>query len=169
MEYIEIGKAINTHGLKGELKIESWSDFDSLRYQKGKTVYLLKDGTYTPFKVHSFRVHKGYSLVSFEGYEDINRIESWKGSIVCMDEKERTPLPEGEFYVDELNGFEVIDEEGNHIGLVVDVEGTSGAQNNLRIETGDHRRFLMPNVPAFVKAIDREAKQIHVHMDRGLL
>ena len=40
MEYIEIGKIVNTHGLKGELKIESWSSFDEIRYAKGNTVFL---------------------------------------------------------------------------------------------------------------------------------
>ena len=51
MEYIEIGKIVNTHGLKGELKIESWSSFDEIRYAKGNTVFLKIDNKYVPFAV----------------------------------------------------------------------------------------------------------------------
>ena len=50
MEYICIGKIVNTFGIKGELKIQSYSDFDALRYKKGNTVYVRKDGKYLPFR-----------------------------------------------------------------------------------------------------------------------
>ena len=169
MEYIEIGKAVNTHGLKGELKIESWSDFDEIRYQKGNTVYLHKDQEYIPSNVYSVSVHKVYSVVSFEGYEDINLIEQYKGYTVCMSKEERHPLPEGEYYADELNGFAVVDEDGKVLGTLVDVEGTSGAQNNFRVQTPEKRQFLVPNVPEFIKSIDTEEKRITIHVEEGLL
>ena len=57
MDFIEIGKIVNTHGLKGELKIESWSSFDDIRYEKGNIVYLNIHDEYVPFTVATYREH----------------------------------------------------------------------------------------------------------------
>ncbi len=55
MAYICIGKIINTHGIKGEVKIESYSDFDEERYTKGKQVYIHVDEKYLPLTIGSYR------------------------------------------------------------------------------------------------------------------
>lgn len=169
MAYIEIGKAVNTHGLKGELKIESWSDFDEIRYAPGNTVYIEKGGKMTALSVKSFRTHKGYSLVSFEEVKDINEAELFKNCIVYVDENDRQELPEGEYYFDELTGMEVYDEDGNRIGEVIAVEETNGAQDNLRVARENLSDALIPNVPAFVKEVDMDEKRITVHVIEGLL
>lgn len=169
MEYISIGKAVNTHGLKGELKIESWSDFDEIRYQKGNTVYLYYQNQYQPFIVASYRPHKGYALVSFQGYQDINLIEQYKGCIVCMNAGERQQLEDGEHYIDQLIGMKVLDEEQQLIGIVKAVEETSGAQKNLRVERVNKEDALIPDVPEFVKKINDDRKEIIIHVEEGLL
>ena len=74
MEYICIGKIVNTFGIKGELKIRSYSDFDAERYKKGSTVYVLKDGSYLPFVTASYREHKGFPLVSFRDLQGLIEI-----------------------------------------------------------------------------------------------
>lgn len=169
MEYIEIGRIINTHGLKGEMKIESWSDFDEIRYQKGKTVYILQNDEYLPFKVRSFRVHKGFPLVMLEGIPDINSAEQYKNCVICMNADDRHKLPAGEFYADELIGMKAEDEEGRNIGEVIAVEETRGAQKNLRIRMADGKEFLLPDIPYFVIHVDTENRIIRIHMDEGLL
>lgn len=169
MEYIEIGRVVNTHGLKGELKIESWSDFDDVRYRKGNTVYLETEEGYLPFKVQSFRMHKGNPLVVFQGYGDINLVEKYKGCIVCIAESDRHSLPEGEYYADELTGLRAVDENDAEIGEVISVEETRGAQKNLRIRMADGKEFLLPDIPMFVLDIDPEEGIIRIHMDEGLL
>lgn len=169
MAYIEIGKAINTHGLKGELKIDSWSDFDEVRYTPGNTVYLEKDGEAVPFTVKSYRPHKGFALVAFKELGDINAAEPYKGSIVLIDEKDRPDLPEGEYYFDELIGLMVEDEDGRHIGEVIAVEETNGAQDNLRVKRENNSDVLIPYVDEFIVKIDPEVKVITVHVIEGLL
>ncbi|MDO4192000.1 MAG: ribosome maturation factor RimM [Erysipelotrichaceae bacterium] len=169
MEYIQIGKIINTHGLKGELKIESWSDFDEIRYKKGKMVYILMNDEYLPFKVRSFRMHKGFPLVTLEGIQDINLAEQYKNCVICMNADDRHELPKGEFYADELIGMTTEDEEGRTIGEVVSVEETRGAQKNLRIRMAEGKEFLLPDIPYFVLNIDPEKRIIRIHMDEGLL
>ena len=169
MAYIEIGKAVNTHGLKGELKIESWSDFDEIRYTPGNFVWLKRGKELIRLKVKSFRVHKGYSLVSFEELKDINEAEPFKNCVVYVDENDRQELPEGEYYFDELTGMDVYDEEGNYIGEVISVEETNGAQDNLRVQRDGKPDALIPNVPAFVKEVNMEENKITIHVIGGLL
>ena len=169
MAYIEIGRAVNTHGLKGELKIESWSDFDEIRYQPGNRIYLVRDDEIRSFTVRSYRPHKGFALVSFEELGDINAAEPFKGYTVCVDEHDRHELPEGEYYYDQLIGLLVQDEDGRHIGEVAAVEETNGAQDNLRVKRENNSDALIPNVPAFVKNVDLDVKVITIHVIEGLL
>lgn len=169
MEYIQIGRIINTHGLKGELKIESWSDFDEIRYKRGKTVYIQHENEYLPFQVRSYRVHKGFPLVVLEGLTDINLAEQYKNCIICMSADDRHELPEGEYYADELIGLKAVDETGRTVGTVKAIEETRGAQKNLRILMEDGKEFLLPDIPYFVLAVDRENGIMKIHMDEGLL
>lgn len=169
MEYIEIGKIINTHGIKGEVKIESWSDFDELRYEKGNVVYIEHEGEFVPVRVKSYREHKGFPLVVFEGYENINLVEPFKNCIILMDADDRQELEDGEYYMDELIGLDVFDEDGKKLGVLVDMEPTNGAQNNLRIEMEDGKTFLVPYVDAFVKDIDMDENRMVIHFEEGLL
>ena len=169
MAYIEIGRAVNTHGLRGELKIESWSDFDDIRYQPGNTIYLVREGEVNAFTVRSYRPHKGFALVAFEELEDINAAEPFKGYTVYVDEMDRHELPEGEYYYDQLIGLLVQDEDGRHIGEVIAVEETNGAQDNLRVKRENNSDALIPNVPAFVKNVDLDVKVITIHVIEGLL
>ena len=169
MNYIRIGTVINTHGLKGELKISSESDFDDIRYKKGNTVYLECEAGMKPFQVQTYRVHKGFPLVSFTDHTDINLVEQYKGCGVYIDAKDRQDLPEGEYYRDQLEGLCAVDEEGASLGTVVAVEETMGAQNNLRIRDPEGKEFLVPNVPAFVVKVDLSEKKIVIRRIEGLL
>ncbi|MBE6129374.1 MAG: ribosome maturation factor RimM [Erysipelotrichaceae bacterium] len=169
MAYIRIGRIVNTHGIKGEVRIQSESDFDEIRYQKGNTVYLHTADGYLPFEVASFRFHKNFVLVSFRDHADINLVEQYKGCGVYIDEKDRQKLPEGEYYRDQLEGLKAFDEEGSELGEVIAVEETLGAQNNLRIRLTDGREVLVPNIPAFIRNVDLENGTVTVHRMEGLL
>lgn len=169
MEYIEIGKIVNTHGLKGELKIESWSSFDEVRYAKGNTVFLKIDNNYVPFTVATYRSHKGFPLVSFEGLQDINLVEKYKFHIVYIDKDERDELEEDEFYSDELLDLDVLDDDSNKIGTVIAVEFTNCAQDNLRVRTSEGKEFLVPYVDEFILDVNLDENYIQIHLMDGLL
>jgi 16S rRNA processing protein RimM len=169
MEYICIGKIVNTFGIKGELKIQSYSDFDAQRYKKGNTVYVHKDGKYLPFQIASFRTHKGFSLVAFAQNQDINLVEQYKECEVFIEKSSRAKLPEGEYYRSELEGLSVYTEDHELIGTVKAVEETNGANNYLRIVTADEKEVLVPYVKAFISSVDPEQKQIIIRRVEGLL
>ena len=169
MEFIRIGKIINTHGIKGELKIQSYSDFDAQRYKSGNTVYIHYENTYLPFIVKTFRKHKGNSLVSFEEHQNINDVEKYKNSYIFITKKDRTPLAKGKFYRDELIGLTALSLDENPLGKVIAVEETKGAQNNLRIQLDDGKEFLVPYIPEFIKNVDIVQGTITIAMQEGLL
>ena len=169
MKYIRIGTIINTHGIRGEVKIKSCSDFDEERYAIDATVYIQTEGKYLPFTVKSYRVHKGFPLVSFKECKDINDVEKYKTCDVFVNEEDRKPLTDGRHYVDDLIGMVVKDEEGNVIGEVKDMEDTRGAQRNMRVKRDGQKDALIPYVPAFIKEVDDESGEITVHVIEGLL
>ena len=107
MDYIGIGKIVNTHGLRGEVRIESWSDFDDVRYSGEHPVFIEYNGERIEVRPVSFRMHKGFALVAFEGLQDINLVEKYKNCIVYIADDDRHELEDGEFYMDELTGMQV--------------------------------------------------------------
>ena len=169
MEYIRIGTIINTHGIRGEVKIKSYSDFDEERYADNAVVYIRYQEKYLPFTVKSYRVHKGFPLVSFKECKDINDVEKYKTCDVFVSGEDRKPLTDGRHYVDDLIGMTVKDEEGNVIGEVKDMEDTRGAQRNMRVKRDGQKDALIPYVPAFIKDVDDASGEITVHVIEGLL
>lgn len=165
MEYILIGKIINTFGIKGELKVISYTDFVAERFSKGSKVYLGEE--HLPFVVKSCREHKGHLLLLFEAYEDINLVEKYKEYEIYKAIEDIEPLKDGYFFRD-LKDLDVYVEE-EHIGKVLKVEEGISA-NNLRIlKNSDHKEYLVPFLPVFVENVDLEHKKIQIVKMEGLL
>ncbi len=166
---IQIGTIINTHGLKGELKIKSDSDFDDVRYQKGNHVYIEYENTMVLMEVNTYRKHKGNLLVSFKDHQDINLVEKYKGSAIFVKESDRKPLSNNMYYYSDLMQCSVVNEEGTLIGKVINMEDTVNAQKNMRIKLEDGKEVLVPFIEVFIKHIDLDQKVITIHQMEGLL
>ena len=166
MDLVCIGKIVNTHGLKGEVKIQSYSDFDKERYQRGNEVYICFENEYLPFIVDTFRIHKGFSLVSFKDNKDINLVEKYKGSEIYFDKNKRKSLV-NDYYQDELIGLKLIDENNIDRGIIIGVEATNGAQNNLVIEN-DNDTYLYPFIMSWVIDVNFENKTIKMKWLEGV-
>ncbi len=168
MEYIKVGMIINTFGIKGELKIKSFTDFEEERFAVGKMIYILKDGNYLPFTIASCRYHKQHILVALEKMADINLVEKYKGCELYADAKSLHQLEEGEYYFFELKGLMVYDMDNQQIGKVLQVE-EGLAHNNLRIELNSGKKCLVPFVKAFIHKVDLEQQKIWIKTIEGLL
>ncbi len=169
MGYISIGRIINTHGLKGEAKIDCWSDFPEQRFGGSYPVYVKEGEQYVPLYPVRFRMHKGFPLVVFRGLENINLIEPYRNKELFVDEEDREELDDGEFYMDDLIGMKVYDEDRVLIGTVIAVEETNGANNYLRVEREGRKDALIPWVDRFIVDVDPEAMIIVIHVIEGLL
>lgn len=164
MEFICLGKIVNTFGIKGELKIQYDTDFIEERFKKGSIVYLGKDKL--PMEVKSYRVHKDFLMVLFKDYEDINLVEKYKNMLVYKSKDDIKPLKKGEYYFSDLINLEVyVDNE--HVGKVLNVEeGISS--NYLRVLHGE-KESLVPFLPEFIENVDLDNKRIDIKKMDGLL
>ncbi|MCR5095706.1 MAG: ribosome maturation factor RimM [Erysipelotrichaceae bacterium] len=166
MEYVVIGKIVNTFGIKGELKVYSYTDFVKERFKKGSKVYLSEK--YLPFEVNSCREHKGFLLVSFKDHEDINLVEKYKNMLIYKAKEDIKPLKKGEYYFSDLRDLEVY-VEGEKIGRVKIVE-EGIRSNNLRIvKYADEKEYLVPFLDVFIEKVDLENKRIDIVKMEGLL
>ena len=164
MEFIKIGKIINTFGIKGELKLDVYTDFIDERFKKDTTVYVGEDKI--AFVMKNFKIHKDYLLIQFKDNEDINLVEKYKNMYVYKSKDDIKPLKEGEYYFSDLINLDVYVNEGL-IGKVIKVE--SGIRSNyLRINTNDQEK-LVPFLPAFIEKVDLQNKRIVVKKIEGLL
>lgn len=160
MKYIDVGKIVNTHGIKGELKIDSYSDLD--RFSKGKVLYVGKD--LIEVKIRSNRSDKGFEYVYLVGYDDINQVLPFKGQLVQIKETELGNREEDEFFFSELKGLEVYNEQGEYRGKVVWIRDVPQGQL-LEVDTGK-RIALIPFRKEFVLDV---SDKIIIHEIEGLI
>ncbi len=162
MDKILIGKLVNTHGIRGEVKILSESDFKEERFKKGNKLFI-GDLEVT---VKSHRTHKNFDLVQFEEFYNINQVEQYKGVEVFVDKKMLSELEDDEFYFHELEGLKAYDGE-ELVGTVTEVRDTPSAP--LLVIKKKGKNVYIPFVEAFIGEVDIEAGTIQIHTIEGLL
>ena len=165
METIEVGRIIGTHGLKGTLKIKSFTDFIEERYEKGTVLYIQFKDQMIPITVEGFRTHKNIELVDVAEIRDINEAEKFKGSFVVIKESARGSLEEDAYYFNELIGLEVYQSE--LIGIVSDVRDLPQGEL-LEVKT-KNKTVLIPFQKEYVVKVDVKAKRIDVDLLDGFL
>ena len=158
-KYLEAGRIVNTNGIKGEVKIMPWADSADF-LSNFKTLYI--DGE--PFRLLGGRVHKSFFIARFQGIENINDAMRLKNKIVFIDRDDVT-LPEGRFFLQDIIGARVVDEDGNELGRLEDVlELPAG---NVYVVQGG-REILIPARPEFVLSTDVDAGIITVRLLEGM-
>ena len=161
-----MGKIVNTHGVKGELKLYPYSD-DLDKFEDFEYFYVEGEGK-TKYIIESTRVHKNMVLFKLKGYDDINKVLNFVNKNVYIERKDIEDDSEGHYIVD-LIGCEIFDDAGEHLGVLVDVLQNS-AQDLYEIKlksTG--QKFYLPVVDEFVKSIDLEKRKIVVHLIEGMI
>lgn len=167
MDYIYIGRVANSHGVRGEMKVFPTTD-DPMRFKKLKKVTLEDPkGHDRDYKVLSAKIGVKFVIMKLEGIDDMDTVLNLKQSIVKVPRKEALPLKKDEFYVQDLVGLDVF-EEDEQIGLVKDVMFT-GANDVYVIEMTDGRELLLPNIKACVLNVSLRKNRIDVHVMPGLL
>lgn len=163
MEKIQIGTIVNAVGIKGEVKVYSYSD-QKERYERLAFVRL-SDGEY---KIEKVRYSKELIILKLSGIDDRNAAERLKGQGIFITEAELEDLPQDTYYVRDLIGLSVIDGEGNVLGRLCDVIKNQ-AQDLYEVEDCDLRKFWIPAVEEFVKEINLDQGFVKVELIEGLL
>lgn len=160
-----MGKIVNSHGVKGEVKIYPFTD-DLYKFEDFE--YLLIEGEgEKKFEVESSRVHKNMVLLKFKAFNDINEIIRFKEKNVYIYRDDAEDDGEGHYIVD-LIGCTILDENGNKVGILEDVLQNT-AQDLYVIKQTGGKVFYLPVVDEFVKHIDIDKKEIVVHIIEGLI
>lgn len=162
--YLECGKIINTHGIKGTLKVESWCDSPYVLADLER-VFLEKNGTLKEYEVVDASVFKQFVLLDLEGIMTIEAAEKLKNQVIYLS-RDDIELDEGEVFIADLIGLPVIDaDSGVEYGKIADVMNT-GASDIYVIKTPSGEA-MMPAVKEFVKEVDLE-KGIFVKPIEGM-
>ena len=167
MDLLEVGKIINTHGLKGEVKIATWTDspdvFEDLEY----VIIKSKKGDIT-LNIKGVKYQKNNIIVKFRELERIEDAEPLKNSVLYVPREMLGELPEGVYYIADLIGLEVFDDEGHKIGVIADVFST-GANDIYDIKREGQKNLLLPVIDDVVLDVDIEGGKVTVHIMEGLL
>ena len=161
MEYLEVGKIVNTHALKGEVKIKSYSSQD--RFKENNILYLGNDKIEVKIKSHRFK--EGFHYCVFYNFEDINLILPYKNKFLYIKESDLEPLEEDEYYIKDLIGLKVYNEDKKYIGIVKEV---SEYPSNFMLEIlkEDNKIALVPFRKEFVLEV---SDIIIIHEIEGLI
>lgn len=150
MEYYRCGQILTTHGLKGELKVRSFSDFN--RFEQGKRLYILHQGQYIEVKIQEAKAFGKNLLVRFENLLDINLVQKFHGDMIYVSAVDRQDdLAEDEVYHTDLIGKEVINQEGASRGVVQEVRSFPASDYLLVKYKGNN--VYIPFIKEFIVAV----------------
>lgn len=162
---LEIGKIINTHGLRGEVKIVTWTDTPE-DFENIKKVYTKKSGEDISLKVSKVKYQKNNIIVKFKEINSIEEAEEYKNLILSTDKSQLPPLPEGVYYIADLIGCKVFDRD-TELGELKDVF-SAGAGNVYDVVNKQGKHIYLPANEGTVLTTDIEGKKIVMAVPEGL-
>lgn len=166
-DLLQVGAITSTHGVRGEVKVFPTTD-DAKRFSKLKEVELeTKEGT-TTLHIKGVKYFKQFVILKFAEYDSLNEVESIKGRKLFVTRKNAVKLQKDEYFIADLIGLKVIDEEKQLEGTLTDVLQT-GANDVYDITLTDGRNLLLPAISDCVLSVDLENKVIKIHILEGLL
>lgn len=163
--FLVVGKIHRAHGLNGDVVFDVITDFPE-RLRPGIVVYTGDD--HIPLVINRRRWHSSNMLVRFDGYENPEDVALLNNLYVYVRADDRPPLPEGEYYHHQLLGLDVIDDQGQKLGKLVQILET-GANDVYIVKPDSGKDILLPAIEDVIQKIDLENSVLVVHIIPGLL
>lgn len=170
MEYLEIGRLVNTQGIKGEVRVQPNTDFIDERFKVGNHVFAFpKNGNMEELEIDGVRNHKGFILLHFKGRDSINDVEYLKPAILKIDANQRktSDLKPGEYFYQQIIGLDVVDESGNQVGVIKDIMDMP-ANDVWVVDRKDKDDLLLPKIDSVVKKVDIPNHKVIVELMEGM-
>lgn len=161
MNLIKIGKIVNTHGIKGELRLLSKFPYKDKVFIKGMIIYIDKDSKEV---INSYRKHKNFDMITLEGYNNINEVLKYKGKNVYVDSND-IKLDNDKYLDEELIGLSVIYENMER-GIITNIERYD--KTVLFNIKGKTQEYLIPYNDNLIDNIDMKNKKIFIKDIKGL-
>ena len=165
-EYLELGQIVNVRGLKGEVKLNSFAEDDSI-FETLKTVFIKKKNEILEKKIEKVSYTKNQVVLKFKDCNSIDEAEALRNTYLLVKKEDLGELPEGVYYLADLIGLDVYTEEDELLGKVDDIYST-GANDIYVVKNEDGKEKLLPGIDEVIKNIDIEAGRITVNLLEGL-
>lgn len=166
-DLLQVGIITSTHGVRGEVKVYPTTD-DPRRFRRLKEVVLDTDREKLNLEIEGVKFFKQFVILKFKGLDNINDIEKYRQKSLYVTRKNAVRLQRDEYFIADLIGLKVQDEDGTELGTVKDVIET-GANDVYEVEMADGRSLLLPAIKQCILNVDVENGMMQVHVLEGLL
>lgn len=166
-DLLQVGIITSTHGVRGEVKVYPTTD-DPRRFRRLKEVVLDTGREKLNLEIEGVKFFKQFVILKFRGLDNINDIEKYRQKSLYVTRKNAVRLQRDEYFIADLIGLKVQDEDGTELGTVKDVIET-GANDVYEVEMADGRSLLLPAIKQCILNVDVENGMMQVHVLEGLL
>ena len=166
-DLLQVGILSSTHGGRGEIKVFPTTD-DVKRFKKNKEYILGTKNGNMDVRVESVKFFKQFVILKFEGIDTLDDILAYKGCSLYVNRAHAVKLQKDEYFIADLIGMEVFDEDENYIGKLTDVLET-GANDVYEITTEDEKTYLFPAIKECIKKVDMDNRKITAYVMPGLM
>jgi 16S rRNA processing protein RimM len=167
MDYFNIGKIVNTHGVRGAVKIIPLTD-DPKRFELLEYVYVDNKKKIEKYTINNIKYFKNMVIIQFDEIKDMNQAEALKQSIIKIPRELALPLEENEYFVADLEGIKVSTEEDKYLGEITDIIFT-GSNDVYVVKGEDKKEILIPALKQCIKKVDMDNKTMIVSLMKGLI
>ena len=165
-QMLRVGVITSTHGVRGEVKVFPTTD-DAKRFKTLKKVIL--DGREPlELSIEQVKFFKNMVILKFKGYDNINDVETWRQRDLLITRDQAVELKEDEYFITDLSGLTVVNEEEAVLGRVKDVLET-GANDVYVVELTGGKELLLPAIKDCILNVDLEGGRMKVHVLDGLM
>ena len=166
-KYLEIGQIVNTFGIKGQVKVNPFTD-DINRFDELKEVYVEKKHELKLFQIEKVNYSKNIGILKLKGIETPEQAETLRNSYLKINRKDAKKLPEGTYYIADLIGLDVYTDEDKFLGKV-DYIYNAGSSDIYVVKDEQGKEVLLPAIKDVLKQVDLENGKIIVHIIEGLI
>ena len=165
-DLLQVGIITSTHGVRGEVKVYPTTD-DPRRFRRLKEVVLDTGREKLNLEIEGVKFFKQFVILKFKGLDNINDIEKYRQKSLYVTRKNAVRLQRDEYFIADLIGLKVQDEDGKELGTVKDVIET-GANDVYEVEMADGKSLLLPAIKQCILNVDVENGTMQVHVLEGL-
>ncbi len=167
-DMLRIGVVTRPHGVRGEVKVYPTTD-DVKRFKKCDEVTLVTGKGNLTLHVENVKFFKNLVILKFREYDNMDDVAAFRKCDLMVSREDALPLEEGQYYLCDVPGCEVINEEDeSRIGVVKYVIET-GANNVFAIETAEGKEVLFPVIPDCIRRVDVAGRRVTAHVMKGLM
>jgi 16S rRNA processing protein RimM len=167
IQYLKVGQIINTHGIKGEVKVYPLTD-DIRRFKKLKFVLIKNHESYDRYDIDGVKFVKDLPILKLSKIDSMNDAEKYKNQYLYIDRENAVKLPEDSYFIADLIGLKVITQNNEVLGELVSVLPT-GSNDVYEIKKEDGKTFLIPAIGEVILKVDIENRIMIINLLEGLI